>query len=161
MVGESERHRRLLGEVAALYEWLEAELREHADQAGQCNACGACCDFVGYDHLLFVTPPELIYLAEKLGVTSLRKVDSGRCPYQEGTKCSIHAHRFAGCRIFCCDGDADFQSALTEAALKRLKAICVRFGLEYRYADLAQALAAFSSDTCRPAAEPYRDPRIG
>ena len=161
MVGEPERHRRLLGEVGALYDWLEAELRERADRAGTCNACGACCDFVGYDHLLFVTPPELIYLAGKLGVTSLRKMDSGRCPYQEGTKCSIHAHRFAGCRIFCCNGDPDLQSELTETALEKLKEICVRFGLDYRYADLAQALAAFSSDTCRPAAGPSRDPRAG
>jgi Fe-S-cluster containining protein len=161
MVGESERHRRLLGEVAALYDWIEAELAEHADQAGQCKACGDCCDFVGYDHLLFVTPPELIYLAEKLKAASLKKLDSGRCPYQDGTKCSIHPHRFSGCRIFCCSGDAEFQSTLTEAALKRLKAICERFGLPYRYADLAQSLAAFSSDTCRSAEEPCPEDREG
>jgi Fe-S-cluster containining protein len=163
MVGESERYSRLIGEVAALYDWIDAQLREHGDLAGPCQACGDCCDFVGYDHLLFVTPPELIYLAEKLKATSLRKMDSGRCPYQDGTKCSIHPYRFSGCRIFCCSGDSDFQSRLTEAALKKLKALCERFGLSYRYADLAKALAAFSSslDTCRPAAEPFPDPRAG
>jgi len=162
MVGESERHRRLLGEVAALYDWIEAELRAHPDQAGTCNACGKCCDFVGYDHLLFVTPPELIYLAEKLEVTSLREMDSGCCPYQDGTQCAVHAHRFTGCRIFCCTGDSAFQGQLTEAALKKLKAICVRFGLEYRYADLARALTAFSSDhISRSAAESDPDPRAG
>lgn len=160
MVGEPERYRRLLGEVAALYDWIEVQLREHGERAGTCSACGACCDFVGYDHLLFVTPPELIYLAEKLNVTRLREMESGRCPYQDGTQCSIHAHRFAGCRIFCCTGDPDFQSELTETALKRLKAICARFDLPYRYADLAKALAAFANDdTCRSAAEPCPDPR--
>ena len=159
MVGEPERHRRLLAEVAALYDWIDAQLGEHREEAGRCHACGDCCDFVGYDHLLFVTPPELIYLAEKLDATSLRKMDSGRCPYQEGTKCGIHLHRFSGCRIFCCAGDGEFQSQLTEAVLKRLKAICGEFGIPYRYADLATALAAFASDTCRSATEPSPDPR--
>ena len=161
MVGEPERHRRLLEEVAALYDWIEAQLRANADRAGQCQACGKCCDFVGYDHLLFVTPPELIYLADKLNATSLEQMDAGRCPYQHGTKCSVHAHRFAGCRIFCCGRDSDFQSELTETALKRLKAICERFQVPYRYADLAKALAAFSSDTCQSAAEPCPEDREG
>jgi len=161
MVGESERYRRLLGEVASLYDWIDGQITEHADLAGRCKACGDCCDFVGYDHLLFVTPPELIYLAQKLKVPTLEPMDSGRCPYQDGTKCGVHAHRFSGCRIFCCSGDADFQSQLTETALKRLKAICERFQLPYRYADLARALATFSSDTCRPAAGPYPEDRAG
>lgn len=161
MVGKHDRYRRLLGEVAALYDWIDGQLAEHADLAGRCKACGDCCDFLGYDHLLFVTPPELIYLAQKLEVTSLEPMESGRCPYQDGTKCRVHAHRFAGCRIFCCRGDADFQSQVTETALKQLKAICERFQLPYRYADLAKALARFSSDTCRPAAEPCPEDRAG
>jgi len=161
MVGEPARHRRLLEDVAALYDWIEAQLRANAGPAGRCKACGKCCDFVGYDHLLFVTPPELIYLAEKLNATRLRQMDSGRCPYQHGATCSVHAYRFAGCRIFCCGRDSDFQSELTEAALKKLKAICARFGVPYRYADLATALAASASDTCRSAAEPCPEDREG
>jgi len=161
MVGEPERHRRLIEEVAALYEWIEAQLQQNSGQAGQCKGCGDCCDFVGYDHLLFVTPPELIYLAEKLDAKRLAQMTSERCPYQEGTKCSVHAHRFSGCRIFCCSGNAEFQAELTEAALKKLKGICERFEIPYRYADLAKALAAFSSDTCRSAGEPCPEDRAG
>ncbi|MHC4517765.1 MAG: YkgJ family cysteine cluster protein [Planctomycetota bacterium] len=154
MVGEPQRHRRLLEDVAALYDWIDAQLAQNADRAGRCGACGKCCDFDAYDHLLFVTPPELIYLAESLKVDRLKKMDAGRCPYQGVTECSVHAHRFSGCRIFCCTGDASFQSELTEAALKRLKAICERYEIPYRYADLATALAAPASDTCQSAAEP-------
>jgi len=161
MVGEPERRRRLLEEVAALYDWIEAQLQQHPERAGTCSGCGDCCDFVGYDHLLFVTPPELIYLAHQLDVTSLAPMPSGRCPYQKGTKCSIHTYRFSGCRIFCCHGDAEFQSELTEAALKRLKDICERFEIPYRYADLAKALAAFASGTCRSAEGPYPEDRAG
>jgi len=161
MVGEPHRRRRLGEDVAALYDWIDAQLAQHADRAGHCEACGKCCDFDAYDHLLFVTPPELIYLLENLNADGLKQMESGRCPYQQGTKCSVHEQRFAGCRIFCCTGDADLQSELTEAALKRLKAICERYEIPYRYADLATALAARASDTCRSAGEPCPEDREG
>ena len=154
MVGEPQRRRRLVEEVAALYDWIDAQLAQHAERAGHCEACGKCCDFAAYGHLLFLTPPELIYLLEKLNTDKVKLMTGGRCPYQDETKCSVHKHRFAGCRIFCCTGDASFQSELTEAALKKLKAICERYEIPYRYADLATALAAHASDTCRSAGEP-------
>ncbi len=161
MVGRPEGHDRLITEVATLYQWIDAQLGQDESRAGRCSTCGACCNFTAYDHLLFVTPPELIYLAEKLGAESLKQMTSGPCPYQEATKCTVHSHRFAGCRIFCCGGDAEFQSELTEATLKRLKAICEQFQVPYRYADLATALAAFSTDICRSAVEPCPGDRAG
>lgn len=140
MVGRTQRHRRLVHEVEALYEWIDAQQRRNPIQAGPCRACGDCCDFTAYDHRLFVTLPELIYLADKLGTEDIKQMTSGRCPYQQATKCTVHAYRFAGCRIFCCQGNPDFQSELTEATLKQLKAIGERFAVPYRYQDLATAL---------------------
>lgn len=154
MVGEPQERRRFLREVADLYDWIEAQLQADPDRAGACNACGACCDFIGYDHRLFVTLPELIYLASKLDAATLRPMVSGRCPYQEDNRCAVHAHRFSGCRIFCCTGDPDFQSELTETTLKKLKAICQRFGVPYRYADLAAALEMFATGPCQSAEGP-------
>ncbi len=153
MVGEPERHRRGLEEVAALYDWLDSQLQREPARAGRCRACGACCNFQAYDHRLFVTPPELIYLAAKLDTEKLRSNSAGPCPYQQGTECAVHEHRFAGCRIFCCNGDADFQSDLSEAVLRRLKALCAQWDIPYRYQELAAALAGFS-DTCRLAGAP-------
>jgi len=95
----------------------------------------------------------LIYLAAKLSEAKLKSMTSGRCPYQKDKACTIHGHRFAGCRIFCCNGNADFQGELSEAVLKRLKAICEEFHIPYRYQELAAALADFS-DTCRSAEAP-------
>jgi Fe-S-cluster containining protein len=154
MVGESERYRRLLEKVAALYEWIDARREQDPARTGRCKACGACCDFPAYDHRLFITPPELAYLAAKLGVRELRPMSTGCCPYQQGTDCTVHEHRFAACRIFCCDGDPDFQSELSEEALRRLKTLCEEFQLPYRYQDLATALAGFNSGTCRSAGAP-------
>jgi Fe-S-cluster containining protein len=152
MVGESQRQHQLLQEVAAVYDWIDRRCRQEPARAGRCQACGACCDFVAYDHRLYVTPPELAYLAAKLDVREFRAMPTGRCPYQEGPKCTVHEQRFAACRIFCCSGDPDFQSDLSEEALRRLTALCEEFQVPYRYQDLATALAGFSSGTSRSAA---------
>ena len=161
MVGKPERHRRLLEEVAALYDWIDSQAKQDPDRAGRCKACGRCCDFPAYDHRLFVTPPELAYLAAKLRTQKLQAMITGRCPYQQGPACTVHEHRFAACRIFCCEGHPDFQSELSEKALRRLKAVCEEFRVPYRYQDLGAALAAFNCDTCQSASGPCPADRAG
>ena len=140
MVDRTERHFRIVERVEALYHQLERELARSCELAGSCSACGKCCDFETYDHRLFVTPPELVYLAVGLGSDGFPKMTTGRCPYNVTSKCTVHKHRFAGCRIFCCTGDADFQSDLTERILTEFKAICTEFEIPYRYMDLPTAL---------------------
>ncbi len=161
MVGKPERRRRLLERVAALYEWLDARVTQDTARSGRCQSCGRCCDFPACDHRLFLTLPELAYLAARLGTRKLKAMTSGRCPYQQGTACTAHEHRFAACRIFCCKGDPDFQSALSEEALRRLKALGEEFRVPYRYQDLGSALAAFNCDTCRSASGPCPADRAG
>ena len=129
-----------LREVAEIYDWIDQQLRSRTNMAGQCDACGRCCDFDAYDHRLFVTLPELGYLAASLDVEKLRPMPTSRCPYNIDGKCSVYEHRFAGCRIFCCKTNSEFQSSLTEEALEKLKAICLKYEIPYRYADLASAL---------------------
>jgi len=146
MVGKSEGHRRLVEEVAALYDWIGEQLKREPGQVGRCNACGACCDFPAYDHRLFVTPPELIYLAARLNASRLEPMPGGRCPYQQDNRCTIHEHRFAGCRIFHCRGDSSFQGELSETALDRLKSLCEEFQIPYRYQDLPVALNTFVAE---------------
>ncbi len=206
-----------------VYTWIESQQKGEPDRAGSCNTCGACCDFPVYGHRLYVTPPELIYLAAKLNVDRLGKrqigpalrgknllarwnsggpaapgwgkntpegggatgvpqgchpelrpfhsstksnpeislkntgpiclfpshqllpMPTGRCPYQQDNRCTVHEHRFAGCRIFTCRGDPAFQAELTEAALRQLKRLCEAFRIAYRYQDLPTALNAFAA----------------
>ena len=49
--------------VVEIYAWLDSQIK---NLNGDCSACGDCCDFAAYDHKLFVTTPELIYLKENL-----------------------------------------------------------------------------------------------
>ncbi|MHC4557542.1 MAG: YkgJ family cysteine cluster protein [Planctomycetota bacterium] len=117
-----------------------AEIYKNNDLSGACEACGKCCDFDGFDHHLFVTPPELMYLVAKLGKEEIKPMPSSRCPYNIDGKCSVYEYRFVGCRIFCCSADEDFQSRLSESALEKLKSICTEFQIPYRYTDLAAGL---------------------
>jgi len=134
----------LLKKVAEIYDWLDLQVCNHSDLAGVCDACGKCCDFDGFDHHLFVTLPELMYLTAKLGGNNINPMPRSRCPYNIGGKCTIYEYRFAGCRIFCCRADADFQSRLSESALKKFKSICTELQIPYRYSDLATTFNSFA-----------------
>ena len=130
----------LIKKVADLYDCLDLEIRNSQPLAGRCKACGQCCDFGKSDHRLFVTTPALIYLAANLAVENLKPMPTSRCPYNHAGKCTVYKHRFAACRIFCCSADPDFQSRLSESALKKLKSLCAEFQIHYRYVDLPTAL---------------------
>jgi Fe-S-cluster containining protein len=144
MVAQCRADNRLIEKVAEIYDWLDVQVRRCGELAGACKSCGNCCDFDGFDHHLFVTPPELMYLAANLGAENIKPMPTSRCPYNIGGRCTVYEYRFAGCRIFCCNGDADFQSGLSESALKKLKSVCTKFQIPYRYTDLASALNSFA-----------------
>jgi len=145
MVAEVKLNRQLIAKVAEIYAWLDSQIRESSGLAGQCDACGVCCGFEVFDHRLFVTTPELIYLAVNLGTDKMKPMLTSRCPYNINGKCSVYKYRFAGCRIFCCNADQDFQSELSESVLKRFKSLCTQFDIPYRYNDLATALNGFKN----------------
>jgi hypothetical protein len=86
-----------------------------------------------------------MYLAANIGAENMKVMPDSRCPYNVDGKCTIYTYRFAGCRIFSCKGDADFQSGLSESALKKFKSICTEFEIPYRYSDLESALNDFAS----------------
>ena len=141
MVAGRQANYRLIERVADIYSWLDFLLKENSSLAGTCNACGKCCDFESYDHRLFVSTPEMMYLFAKLSPENIKPMPTGRCPYNNTDgKCTIHEHRFASCRTFCCNGNADFESELGETAVKRFKLLCKEFQIPYRYCDLAPAL---------------------
>jgi Fe-S-cluster containining protein len=144
MVARCRADNRLIEKVAEIYKWLDVQVRRCSELAGACKSCGNCCDFDGFDHHLFVTPPELMYLTANLGAEDIKPMPTSRCPYNIGGRCTVYEYRFAGCRIFCCNGDADFQSRLSESALKKLKSACTKFQIPYRYTDLASALNSFA-----------------
>jgi len=140
MVAGCGTNKRLLGKVAEIYNWLDTQIREDNELIGRCDACGKCCDFDKFDHHLFVTPPELMYLTANIGTENVKPMPTSRCPYKIDGKCTVYEYRFAACRIFYCRANADFQSGLSESVLEKLKSLCTEFQIPYRYTDLAAAL---------------------
>jgi Fe-S-cluster containining protein len=161
MVAEFKVSYPLVARVHEVYGWLDSRIQQAADLAGVCDACGKCCNFAGTaavsvqgpapaseqgsNHLLFVTTPEVMYFAASLRDENIKPMLTHWCPYNISGKCSVYQHRFAGCRIFCCKADTDFQSGLSESAIKKFKSICTELHIPYRYTDLATALNGFAS----------------
>ncbi len=127
--------------VRQFYDEIDTAEKNSPALAGKCSACGKCCCFESYDHLLYITPPELKYLAYHIGPENIKPVTNGRCPYNVQGKCTVYDYRFASCRIFCCTGDKEFQSRLTESTLTDLKKLCAEFELPYSYRQLSDVLS--------------------
>jgi len=144
MVERQKVNSELIQDVKEIYDWLNSQIENNIPE--KCDACGQCCDFITYDHRLYVTIIEIIYLAAKLNVDNLKQMKTGLCPYNEEGKCTVHEHRFSGCRIFNCKANSDIQNELSETALKKFKALCEKYQIPYRYMDLAYALNELSED---------------
>ncbi len=136
---------RIASDVAEIYTWLDRRCELYTPPEA-CRRCGRCCDFDAFGHRLFITTPEWVHFRMALGDQAPRPMAEGRCPYNEAGACSVRAARFAGCRIFGCGLDAAVQSDLTESTMARLKALCVRHALPYRYADLREVLNGLWTD---------------
>jgi Fe-S-cluster containining protein len=130
-------------EVKQVYDWLDFALEGNRSTDQECTTCGKCCNFKQFGHRLFVTSPELLYLSENLLAEKLKHMDTNTCPYNIEGRCSIYNFRFAGCRIFFCGGPANFQSEISEITLNKFKRICEEFDIQYRYADIKDALNGF------------------
>ena len=143
----------VIARVSEIYKWIDEQLGQNPAaglprptsgrvEAGACSACGKCCDFEAFGHRLFVTTPEMIYFADKTGGQKFKQMTTGRCSYQHDSKCTVYKYRFAGCRIFSCKGNVDFQSELTEAVVRKFKDLCEKFKIPYQYAELPTACQA-------------------
>ncbi len=131
----------ILHAVAEVYDWLD----EQNTARTPCDQCGKCCDFEAFDHRLFVTSPEMIYFIASTG--SAKPMPRQTCPYNIDGNCSVHRHRFAGCRIFSCIENGRSQSSLSEETIEKFKSICNEFNVPYRYTDLASALNDPAADS--------------
>ena len=70
----------------------------------------------------------------------------GDCPYLVGTLCSVHEIKPLACRTYYCDPTAqDWQQALTERLLAKLRELHDRHAIEYRYGEWRDMLATFTA----------------
>ncbi len=113
-----------------------------------CELSGRCCRFESFDHRLYATGLEIAWLVDRLdepGRDRLCDADLPNldgCPFQVEGRCSEHAHRPVGCRIFYCDPNAQaWQQPKSEACLRELGKLHESHGLPYRYMEWRHGLA--------------------
>jgi len=147
-------------QMRALYADVDAAI---AERGPTCWTSGKCCKFDSFGHRLYVTALEVAWFLRQIdtgepasaGDDAERGIrlpqlaeTSGACPYQIAGRCSTHAVRPLGCRIFFCQaGTEDWQQDLYESFLTRLRVLHERHGVDYRYLDWIAGLEAAGAST--------------
>jgi len=147
------RRDEIVGALSQLYAGLDQAV---ADYGPTCWSSGKCCKFESYGHRLYVTGLEIAYfhqrrvevtmkdtLATAAGELTGRDVRldqvtpvplADACRYQVEGKCSVHAIRPLGCRIFFCqEGTDDWQQQTYEAFQRELMALHESHAIPYHY----------------------------
>jgi len=142
---------------ASLRDLLERLDREVRDKGPTCWSSGKCCQFESYGHRLYVTGLEIAwFLAQPtpetpevpseivggLPILTPSSGGEGGCPYQVAKRCTAHAIRPTGCRVFFCQqGTSDWQQDLYERYLASLRALHEQHQVTYRYMDWMAGLS--------------------
>lgn len=154
------RDERVVAELEGIYGFIAAAVESRGPA---CWASGRCCNFEAVGHRLYVTGLEAAYTVARLPspnphvgtapglnlpvlstATLVSARVSGGCPFQVKNLCGIHAIKPLGCRVYFCDRSAkQWQEELSEATLAQVRSLHNRYGIEYRYGEWRQMLAAF------------------
>ena len=135
--------------VRAVYAEVDAAV---AAAAPVCEGSGRCCRFTEYGHTLFLSRFEADILLEAAPAYATPVTRDG-CPFQVGGLCTAREPRPLGCRIYFCDpAYAETGNAITETAVKRLKALADEFGAGWEYAPLHHFLNASAPGRPAPSA---------
>jgi hypothetical protein len=144
-------HRRVLDVYAA----ADAAV---AAAGPRCDASGRCCRFKEYGHTLFISHLEAAVLLEAAPPYEL-PVSGDFCPFQVDSLCTAREPRPLGCRVYFCDPTyQETGNDITEANLRRLKALAAEYDTGWRYAPLHVFLNEAEGRGPAPAAPPNRIP---
>ena len=124
-------------EIKKIYKKLEAEL---ASINPGCNACGTCCHFDEFGHVLYTSTTETDYIRDNVEIPDFDP-DKNVCPFLVNYECSIREHRALGCRIFFCN--PDYKETLQEIYERYhtiIKDLVVSNDVEWQYAPMLKML---------------------
>jgi Fe-S-cluster containining protein len=122
--------------LRAVYAQADAEA---AKRNLSCRACGGCCRFATAGHRLLASAAELALLLE--GSPPACRPEPGRCPYQQGARCTARERRPLGCRVYFCDEPSAAAAGRYERHHRQVRRLHAERGLPYAYAELTGALA--------------------
>ncbi len=124
-------------DIKEIYKKLEAEL---AGINPGCNACGTCCHFDEFGHVLYASTIETDYIRENVEVPSFDP-DKNVCPFLVNYECSIREHRALGCRVFFCNPNhKEILQAIYEKYYTMIKDLATDSEIEWHYAPMMKLL---------------------
>ena len=125
-------------ELQGIYKELDEEL---AKNSPGCNACGECCNFDKFDHVLYATMIEVDYIKRNVLVPEKRP-NKNVCPFLVDKKCTIRDYRTLGCRVFYCNPDyqRNLSQEIYEKYYRKIKDLAQAHDLEWSYAPMQQLL---------------------
>jgi hypothetical protein len=134
-----------LAEPAALEHAREMLAAAEADVgllAPHCRACGRCCDFDAAGHRLYVSTAELALLVAD---DAREPGETLRCPYQQGSACTVRENRPLGCRVFFCDAAlAASMRAVYERHHAGFRQLHEALSVPYFYVELTAGLSIYT-----------------
>jgi Fe-S-cluster containining protein len=123
--------------IKEIYKKLEAEL---ASIDPGCNACGTCCHFDEFGHVLYASTIETDYIQKNVKIPSFNP-DKKVCPFLVNNECSIREHRVLGCRVFFCNPDhKETLQAIYEKYYTMIKDLAIDNEVEWQYAPMMKML---------------------
>ncbi|MBI5366474.1 MAG: hypothetical protein HZA54_05525 [Planctomycetes bacterium] len=140
----------------ALLEGMERIYRELAEDVARagpvCILRGVCCDFATMDYVLYASSLEVLYLGCFIDLARVR--DAGKlCPFWLERRCSEHAVRPLGCRVYFCDPRYAAQAPeIYERHHRRIRELADRLELDYEYAPFLDFLARAGGRAATPGA---------
>ena len=128
-------------ELESIYSALDNEVKSHNNV---CNACGSCCDFGKFDHILFASIPEVEYIVASVVIPENDLVP-GQCPFHDGKTCSIHKSRTLGCRVFYCNQGykKDYAPDIYEKYYRKIKDLAFRYEIDWEYKPFLESISDY------------------
>ena len=124
-------------DIIEIYKKLDAEL---ASINPGCNACGTCCHFDEFGHVLYASTIETDFILENVEVPSF-DLDKNVCPFLIDDQCTIREHRALGCRVFFCDPQhKETLQGIYEKYYTIIKDLAIDSDVEWHYAPIMKLL---------------------
>lgn len=124
-------------DITEIYNKIDSEL---SGINPGCDACGTCCHFNTYDHVLYTSNIETNYILENVIVPSFDP-NQGTCPFLANNKCTIREYRTLGCRVFFCNPDYKEKSQdIYNKYYTMIKDLAIRNKVEWHYAPMMKLL---------------------
>jgi Fe-S-cluster containining protein len=116
--------------LTALYREVDDELRR---LGASCEACGKCCRFADYGHVLWATNLEMELLRERHG--RREAAFPGACAYLDGARCLAREGRALACRTFHCGLPREIVEEVTNRYFERIRELARAAGYPLEYDD--------------------------